>query len=55
MMLVIFSGNINAQDERVYYRPGVSGYRQTQIDPTAGERWFCSEDEAVQAGWRPKR
>jgi len=24
----------------------------TQIDESKGERWFCSEEDAVAAGWR---
>jgi hypothetical protein len=48
-------GNINGKGERGYYMPGTRGYGQTQVDESRGERWFCSEDEAREAGWRPSR
>ncbi|MDE0679365.1 MAG: endonuclease [Gammaproteobacteria bacterium] len=44
-------GNISAKG-RIYHLPGTRYYAQTVIDPDKGERWFCSEDEAKQAGWR---
>jgi hypothetical protein len=36
---------------RVLTGPGAS-YANTVIDPTRGERWFCSDAEAKAAGWR---
>ncbi|MDO8615560.1 MAG: thermonuclease family protein [Dehalococcoidia bacterium] len=45
-------GNISADGERIYHLPGGAFYDQTQIDEAAGERWFCTEVEAVAAGWR---
>ena len=45
-------GNISAGD-RVYHTPDSPYYARTQIDPAQGERWFCSEQEAQAAGWRP--
>jgi hypothetical protein len=48
-------GNINGRGERVYHRPGQAFYAAAKIDTRAGERWFCSEDEARAAGWRPAR
>lgn len=48
-------GNINRRGERIYHRPGDRHYRQTRIDPSRGERWFCSTAEAERAGWRSTR
>ena len=48
-------GNINDKGERVYHLPGTGGYKQTKINTTTGERWFCSEQVAVEAGWRAAR
>ncbi|MBN8279042.1 MAG: thermonuclease family protein [Gammaproteobacteria bacterium] len=48
-------GNINSKGERIYHVPGRGSYAQTEINEAAGERWFCSEDEARQAGWRAPR
>ncbi len=45
-------GNINAKGERIYHMPGQRAYGATRIKPTKGERWFCSEAEAIAAGWR---
>lgn len=45
-------GNISG-DERIYHTPGSPYYDQTDIDVSIGERWFCSEQEARDAGWRP--
>jgi len=46
-------GNINSRQERIYHTPWSKDYAQTKIDPRKGERWFCSEGEAIAAGWRP--
>jgi endonuclease YncB( thermonuclease family) len=46
-------GNINRQQEKIYHAPWSKDYAKTKIDISKGERWFCSEAEAVSAGWRP--
>jgi endonuclease YncB( thermonuclease family) len=48
-------GNVNRRGERIYHVPGDRSYDDTQINTRAGERWFCSEDEARAAGWRRAR
>jgi endonuclease YncB( thermonuclease family) len=45
-------GNINRKGDRIYHLPGSYSYDGTRIDTAKGERWFCSEEEARQAGWR---
>ena len=45
-------GNISRNGERIYHVPGTADYGSTRIDESKGERWFCSEDEALKAGWR---
>lgn len=45
-------GNVSAEGERIFHVPGQKFYRQTKISEGKGERWFCSEAEAKQAGWR---
>ncbi len=47
----LIKGNINA-GEKIYHVPGGASYPQTKIDPSKGERWFCTEDEARANGWR---
>lgn len=46
-------GNISRKGEKIYHVPWSRDYAKTKIKPGSGERWFCSEDEAVSAGWRP--
>lgn len=47
-------GNISASG-RIYHTPYSRHYDRTRIDPDRGERWFCSEAEALAAGWRAPR
>lgn len=48
----LIKGNISASGERIYHVPGGALYDQTHINAAQGERWFCTEAEAVAAGWR---
>lgn len=48
----IIKGNISSGGEKIYHIQGCSSYDKTVIDESAGERWFCSEQEAMTAGWR---
>lgn len=41
--------------ERIYHVPGQTYYEEADIRPERGERWFCTEDEAVENGWRRAR
>ena len=45
-------GNISSKGERIYHLPGDQHYDRTKINLAKGERWFCSEAEAIAAGWR---
>jgi endonuclease YncB( thermonuclease family) len=47
-------GNISSSG-RIFHSPGQQDYDSTRIDPSRGERWFCSEAEALAAGWRAAR
>ena len=38
---------------RIYLLPWSERYAQARLDAKRGERWFCSEEEARSAGWRP--
>jgi endonuclease YncB( thermonuclease family) len=38
---------------KVYVLPWSPDYRRVQVRSRRGERWFCSEEEAVAAGWQP--
>jgi hypothetical protein len=32
--------------------PGQTYYEQTKVSPEYGERWFCTDAEALANGWR---
>lgn len=51
----LIKGNINRQGDRIFHVPGSRSYTQTRIDESRGERWFCSEQQALSAGWRAPR
>jgi len=48
-------GNISRSGTRIYHTPGSTYYGRTRITEGKGERWFCSEKEAKDAGWRKSR
>ncbi len=45
-------GNVNSDKELIYHMPGWRDYERTDIKPEEGDRWFCTADEAVTAGFR---
>lgn len=45
-------GNVNRKGDRIYFLPGNSSCGKVRMDKGLGERWFCSEEEAIAAGWR---
>jgi cold shock CspA family protein len=49
----VIKGNISINTgKRWYHLPGMEDYETTVIDPVQGERWFCSESEAIANGWQ---
>jgi hypothetical protein len=48
-------GNISRSGERIYHLPWQTTYGRVAINEAQGERWFCDEGEAGQAGWRRAR
>jgi endonuclease YncB( thermonuclease family) len=44
--------NISSKGEKIFHVPGGRDYGRTRISTEAGERWFCTEAEALRAGWR---
>jgi endonuclease YncB( thermonuclease family) len=50
----IIKGNISSSG-RIFHQPHNRDYDDTRIDPDRGERWFCTPDEAIAAGWRAAR
>ena len=45
-------GNISSKGDRIYHMPNSRWHAKTVVTVSKGERWFCSEDEAIGAGWR---
>lgn len=44
-------GNIS-ENGHIYHAPWSPWYAKTKVSEDKGERWFCSEREALDAGWR---
>lgn len=54
---VVIPSYENARDKYFYkilYKDGGETlyYEDVKIDTSKGERWFCSVEEALEAGWR---
>ena len=41
-----------AKEQRTYYLPFHQSYRLVKIDTGKGERWFCTQQEALTSGWQ---
>jgi len=48
----IIKGNVNRKGERIYFRPSQLDYGRVDMSKP-GTRWFCTEQVAQGAGWRP--
>ena len=51
----LIKGNVSSSGERIFHVPGAQHYDRTKISEQKGERWFCTEAEAIAAGWRKAR
>ncbi|KHL53828.1 succinoglycan biosynthesis protein [Xanthomonas cannabis pv. cannabis] len=45
-------GNISGKGNKIFHVPGQRDYARTSISAAKGERYFCSPQEAINAGWR---
>ena len=48
----VIKGNIDSTGAATYYPPGSLFYASTVIDESQGDRWFCLEEEAIDAGFK---
>jgi micrococcal nuclease len=49
----VIKGNVDSRTgERIYHLPGSLFYSTVVVDETQGDRWFCTEGQAVAAGWK---
>jgi len=45
-------GNISFNaGNKIYHLPGMKDYASTVINSSYGEKWFCTEAEAIRNGW----
>lgn len=51
----LIKGNISNLKEKIYHLPGQKYYDKTVINTGLGEKWFCTEQEAVSFGWRKSK
>ncbi|MBE9159634.1 cold shock domain-containing protein [Nodosilinea sp. LEGE 06152] len=48
----VVKGNISiSTGKKLYHVPGMEDYEGTEIHLDEGERWFCTEADAIAAGW----
>jgi hypothetical protein len=50
----LIKGNVNREGERIYHMPGGLSYAKVNM-AAPSKRWFCTEEEAKAAGWRPAK
>ncbi len=48
----LIKGNVSVTGKKLFYVPGSASYKRNRIETDRGERWFCTESEALAAGWR---
>jgi len=53
--LCSIKGNISSSGEKIYHTPDGTHYSKTKITEQKGEKWFCSEEEALRNGWRKSK
>ena len=51
----VIKGNISRLDKRWYHLPSFRHYSQTKVNLDQGDRWFCTEDQAIKAGFKAAR
>ncbi len=47
----VVKGTVSEEDQKIFYIPSDENYEDITIDSAKGERMFCSDDEAMLAGW----
>ena len=48
----LIKGNVSRSGTKIYHSPGQRDYKNTRINESSGERWFCTKAAAEAAGWR---
>lgn len=47
----VIKSNVNSKKEKRYFLPGCGNYTRVKVEPHKSEQWFCTEEEATQAGF----
>lgn len=47
----VVKGAITEDQQKIFYIPSDESYNEIKVDRAKGERMFCSDDEAILAGW----
>lgn len=54
--VAVIKGNVDSRTgEHIYHVPGGLFYSTTVVSEGDGDRWFCTEDEAISAGWKKSK
>ncbi|HMV66392.1 MAG TPA: phospholipase D-like domain-containing protein [Myxococcota bacterium] len=48
----LLKGNVTESGAKTYHVPGGEWYDKVQIEPSQGDMWFCSEEDARKAGFK---
>lgn len=48
----VIKGNVNSKGEKIYHTPQSRSYSKTKVNAAEGDRWFCTVQEAIDAGFR---
>jgi hypothetical protein len=48
---IIVKGNLSRDGRKLYHVEGMRNFNQVKISEVDGERFFCDEQSAIDAGW----
>jgi len=51
----LIKGNLDKNDHRWYHLPEFRHYQTTKVNLLSGDQWFCTEQEAIEAGFEKAR
>jgi len=51
----LIKGDIRRENQKIYYATSSLFYSVLKINLNEGERWFCTEDAAINAGWEKSK
>lgn len=48
----LIKGNVDTEGSKIYHLPDCTHYPEVIIDTAFGDQWFCTEQEAIQSGFK---